>query len=273
MPTTRNRPQIPTFAEVARLVAPSDTPPWLPAHLEWWAAGVRHDQIADECRPTNVQTRERLAAFATAARLIERELNAPAIRNLLSEAKSTGRISISSWSLRDLASRADNVFSSPLLSSANGETKRGRSKPRIPGLFNARTLCAARILEMCAGSALGGGRQRCIGGTTDGSHDVDCTQPAGHGTTDGIPIDGDLGLGGDRSDGRRFAGFLHSAVGGRTPRQWRRMLVDSENPDRPLGCCLYLLVAQIHCNWSFEHFRCGVIRHRNPMSALRPFFK
>jgi hypothetical protein len=148
MPTTRNRPQIPTFAEVARLVAPSDTQPWLPAHLEWWAAGVRHDQIADECRPTNVQTRDRLAAFATAARLIERELKAPAIRNLLSEARSVSRISISSWTLRDLASRADNVFSSPLLSSANGETKRGRSKPKVPDLFDARTLCAARILEM-----------------------------------------------------------------------------------------------------------------------------
>jgi hypothetical protein len=148
MLTTRNLPQIPTFAEVARLVAPSETPPWLPAHLEWWAAGVRHDQIADECNPTNVQTRERLAALAAAARLIERELNAPAIRNLLSEDNTTSRISISSWSLRDLASRADNEFSSPLLSSANGETKRGRSKPKVPGLFNARTLCVARILEM-----------------------------------------------------------------------------------------------------------------------------
>ena len=29
--------------------------------------------------------------------------------------------------------------------------------------------------------------------------------------------DGDLGLGRDRGDGRRFAGFFHSALGGRTP--------------------------------------------------------
>ena len=46
------------------------------------------------------------------------------------------------------------------------------------------------------------------------SDDVDCTQPAGRGTADCIPIDGDLGLGGDRSHGCCFSGFLHSALGG-----------------------------------------------------------
>jgi hypothetical protein len=142
-----NTPRMPTYADVAKLIAPDDTWPWLPAHLEWWEQGVRHDRMADGCRPTTAQSRERVAALAEAVKLIDRELDDPSIRNLLAAAYSS-RIVISSWAMRDLASRADYTFSSPLLSTVDGKAKRGRGKPKIPGIFDARTLCAVRMVEM-----------------------------------------------------------------------------------------------------------------------------
>src|SRR5258708_38990115 len=82
MQTSRNRPQRTSFANVAKLVAPNDAPTWLPAHLEWWAQGVRYDQIVDELRPSTLKSRERLAAIVAAARLIKQELDSPVIRSI-----------------------------------------------------------------------------------------------------------------------------------------------------------------------------------------------
>ena len=146
MPTI-NGLQIPTFADVAELIVPNGGPAWLPAHLEWWSQGVSYDRRFDESQPTKENARKRLEAFAEAARLIEGELESPAIRNLLVDADPKGELSISTWDMRNLASRADYSFSSPRLA-AGDQAKRGRGRAKIPGLFNARTLVAARIVEM-----------------------------------------------------------------------------------------------------------------------------
>src|SRR6266850_175448 len=148
MQTSRNRPQRTSFANVAKLVAPNDAPTWLPAHLEWWAQGVRYDQIVDELRPSTLKSRERLAAIVAAARLIKQELDSPVIRELLSAADPMSKSGISRRDMEKLAERADSARLSPLLVSTDGKTKRGRSKPKIPNIFDARTLCATRIIEM-----------------------------------------------------------------------------------------------------------------------------
>ena len=140
--------KIPTFAEVAALIAPDHCEGWLPAFLEWWAQGVRHDRFYDDARSTTEPTRKRLTEFAAAATLIKRELDDPVIRSLLEEANQTSRIRISTWQMQDLASRADYSFSSPLLDAGDGTAKRGRGKPQIPGIYDARTLLAARIFEI-----------------------------------------------------------------------------------------------------------------------------
>ena len=51
MRAVRTRTPIPSFADVAKLIALKSAPPWLPAHLEWWAQGVRHDLLFDDCQP------------------------------------------------------------------------------------------------------------------------------------------------------------------------------------------------------------------------------
>ena len=143
-----NSSQVPTFADVAILVAGEVAPSWLPAHLEWWAAGVRYDLIEERLRPSSSESRARLKALVAAAGLIVRELESPQIRPLLFEQHPQDRLKVSSWAIQDLVRRAEFASISPLLTSADGHARRGRSKPKIPGVFDARTLCATRILEL-----------------------------------------------------------------------------------------------------------------------------
>jgi hypothetical protein len=143
-----NRGATPRFVNVAGLIVPHNTPEWLTPHLEWWAQGLRHDRLADQYRPTTAETRDRLQAFERAALLVQRELNFPAIRKILEAAKSVKRLSVSQFDLRDLSERAEIACSSPLLVGATGGTKRGRGKPKVPDLFGAKTLCAARVVEL-----------------------------------------------------------------------------------------------------------------------------
>ena len=148
MQTSRRRDQIPSFADVAKLIAPNDAPNWLPAQLEWWSQGVRYDRIVDELHPSTLQSRDRLAAIAKAAELIERELDSPVIKALLYASNTRSKLGVTARDMQQLALRAESARSSPPLVSANGSTKRGRGKPKVPDIFDARTLCAARIVEM-----------------------------------------------------------------------------------------------------------------------------
>jgi hypothetical protein len=137
-----------TFADVARMIAPFNMPPWLPAHLEWWAQGIRYDRMVDQYRPTTSQTVERLSEVAEAARVLERNLSDLNIRNLLESAGIPNKIKLPIATLKDLADRAETTLSSPILTGKDGKTKRGHGKPTVPHVFDAKTLCAARILEL-----------------------------------------------------------------------------------------------------------------------------
>jgi hypothetical protein len=138
----------PTFAEVALLIAPHNTPLWLPAFLEWWAQGIRHDWWADQYRLTALQTAARLSEVLDAANIFERNFGDPNIRNLLEAAKPASRIGLPIAVFRDIANRAEITLSSPILIGCDGKTKRGHGKPSVPDMFNAKTLLAARILEL-----------------------------------------------------------------------------------------------------------------------------
>jgi hypothetical protein len=137
-----------TFVDVASLIVPHSAPKWLTPQLEWWAQGLRHDRLADQHRPTAAETRNRLLAFEQAVFLIQCELNSPAIRNILETVISVRRLSASQFDLRDLSERANLARSSSLLVGASEGAKRGRGKPKVPDLFGAKTLCAARVVEL-----------------------------------------------------------------------------------------------------------------------------
>jgi hypothetical protein len=120
-----------TFADVARMIAPFNMPPWLPAHLEWWAQGIRHDRMVDQYRPTTSQTVERLSEVVEALRVLERNLSDSNIRNLLEFASIPNKIKLPIATLKDLADRAEAILSSPVLTGKDGKTKRGHGKPTV----------------------------------------------------------------------------------------------------------------------------------------------
>jgi hypothetical protein len=138
----------PSFADVARLIAPSNMPPWLPALLEWWAQGIRHDRMVDQYQPTTLQTVQRLSEVVKALHVLERDLSNSSIRNLLKIARRPNKIELPIATLKDLAERAEATLSSSILTGKDGKTKRGHGKPRLPDVFDAKALCAARILEL-----------------------------------------------------------------------------------------------------------------------------
>jgi hypothetical protein len=146
-PRAPNRRPTQNFSDVARILAGSDAPPWLPGFLEWWSQGVRHDILVDEYRPSKLKTVKRLLDVEHAVALLQRELENPSIRNLLEAAKTPERIRVAITDLKDLSDRAEIARSSPELVGKSGRTKRGPGKPDVPDVFNAKAICAARIFE------------------------------------------------------------------------------------------------------------------------------
>jgi hypothetical protein len=140
--------QRPTFADVAELNVPHNCPQWLPALLEWWAQGIRHDILVDQYRLTTSQTVEELSDAIEALAVLERNLSNPNIRNLLETATLPNRIQLPIATLRDLSRRAEITLSSSVLVGKDGKTKRGHGKPSVPNIFDAKALLAARILEL-----------------------------------------------------------------------------------------------------------------------------
>jgi hypothetical protein len=65
--TTTLPSQRAAFADVVRMIAPANAPPWLPARLESWAQGLRHDQRFDG--PTKADTRWNKALWENVLRL------------------------------------------------------------------------------------------------------------------------------------------------------------------------------------------------------------
>jgi hypothetical protein len=137
-----------TCVDLARLIVPEDTPNWLPAFLEWWSAGFQHDLLVDEYRPTKAKSRKRLQDLKVMLDEAYKMLNHPAFRKPLELAKSSSRISIKNYDLRDLAERAEIAAASPLFTGKSGKTKAGRGLPKIPDLFEAKVLFAARVFEL-----------------------------------------------------------------------------------------------------------------------------
>jgi hypothetical protein len=138
-----------TFGEVARLIAPSNTPSWLPGFLEWWSQGIRYDRMVDDIRPSKAQTVEMLTETEDALSLVLRNLNNPAIRTLIEATeKRSPALNALIEAVKDLSKRTSSARSSPTIMGKDGKTKRGKGKPKMPDVFDAKTLCAARILEL-----------------------------------------------------------------------------------------------------------------------------
>jgi hypothetical protein len=91
LPLSTDAASVPTFADVARLVAGIDTPPWLAAHFERWAPSLMLDRAVEKKQPTKAAMKKRLAKVKYAALLLQRALSDPPRREFL-ETTPLGRI-------------------------------------------------------------------------------------------------------------------------------------------------------------------------------------
>src|ERR1700680_1255314 len=82
-PLSKDAASVPTFADVARLVAGSDIQPWLSKHLERWGTSLGMDRLVSERQPTKVLMKQRLAEIRDAAVLLGKTLSDAATREFL----------------------------------------------------------------------------------------------------------------------------------------------------------------------------------------------
>jgi hypothetical protein len=135
------------FADVARLIAGGDAPPWLVETLKRWGPSVAVARGVDLLQPTRSEMKKRLQAVKDAAALIVNALNDSAMREFL-DAGALGKIRYHGQidhMLRDLVRRGEE--GAALLAAADGKTKAGRNKALPPEYIPPKTFCAAIIAE------------------------------------------------------------------------------------------------------------------------------
>jgi hypothetical protein len=70
LPLSKDAPSVPAFADVARLVAGTDAPPWLAAHFERWTPSLMLDRCIEDKQPKKSETKKRLTEVRDAALLL-----------------------------------------------------------------------------------------------------------------------------------------------------------------------------------------------------------
>jgi hypothetical protein len=140
---------VPTFHGVAQLIAPNNTPPWLPQLLRAWGLEVAGDRELQEALPSKASLRKRLLEGQGAAERITGLLNdAPAMVFL--EAESGIRVdNIVRFEidLNTFARAAELAAASQAISQAGGKTKRGRGKAIARTTLSPKTFCALIVAE------------------------------------------------------------------------------------------------------------------------------
>ena len=118
--------------------------------LHFWNGGARVFDMISSWTSTD-QLKQKLGKDSGLKNKLDgiyKMLNDPAFRTPLEDAKPSSRIRIKNYDLKDLAERAEIALSSPLFTGKNGKTKAGRGLPKVPDLFEAKVLCAARVVEL-----------------------------------------------------------------------------------------------------------------------------
>jgi hypothetical protein len=143
---------VPTFEDVARIIAGANAPPWLVAHLKRWGSSLFLDRHVEAIQPTKAVMKDKLGAVSNAALLLRRALTDAATREFL-EIAPLGQIEntpVLERSLQNLAERAERAAASPVISTKAGKTKPGRTRATVPDAYSAKTYCAALIAETWA---------------------------------------------------------------------------------------------------------------------------
>jgi hypothetical protein len=138
---------VPAFADVATLIDPQHHFLWLPAFLEFFSQGVRHDIYCDESRPSKAATAAELNWMGEELDSIKARMARSEVRLLLRNDADPEGLRRFEGTIVEIKARVDWARSENFLM-RNGKLKRGRGKARIPGVYSAKTMCAGRVLEL-----------------------------------------------------------------------------------------------------------------------------
>jgi hypothetical protein len=138
---------IPTFGDVAALLDRDNNVPWLAAHLEFTTQGVRYDIYRNEGCLSKAGAAAELDRIKKEVASIKRRLERSEIRFLMGNNGDLDALCKSEFALSELEERAERAGRDPCLA-RNGRVKRGRGKLKIPGVYSAKTMTAARMLAL-----------------------------------------------------------------------------------------------------------------------------
>jgi hypothetical protein len=140
------------FADIARLIAPNNTPVWLAEMLRDWTPSLALDRYVQEKQPTKAEMKKRLLEIRDAALLLQRALSDAPMREFLEREGSIRIENIGGLdhTLRMIAERADLAAASPAITAAVGKTKKGRGKALPLNAISPKAFCALIIAETWA---------------------------------------------------------------------------------------------------------------------------
>jgi hypothetical protein len=140
------------LAEVAGLIAPTNTPAWLATLLRDWAPSIRLDRSVHEMQPTKAKMREQLTQMANAATILQRGLSYSPTKEFL---ELEGHVHIENISgfnhtLRVIGEGAALAAASPRIAVTAGKAKKGRGKALPSGAISPKAFCALIVAETWA---------------------------------------------------------------------------------------------------------------------------
>jgi len=136
--------------EIGRLIAPTDTPPWLTDYFVYWATPLASEWSVEQLQLPKAEMKEQLTRVVDAADVLNEVLSQPIPKAYLERIhgiaidKKLAGFQDSLLSIRRYAYLA--ATSSALLDEA-GNTKRGRGKTQVPGGLDPKDFCALIIAE------------------------------------------------------------------------------------------------------------------------------
>ena len=138
----------PTFLDVARTIAPKDTPPWLAVLLEDYGAQIAKERELQEDLPTKAYIKEKLVKIDHAAQILIELLN-DATAMVFIEAESNAQIDVIvlETHLRRFANAVQLAAASRAITGAKGKAKRGRGKATARIWLSPKDYCALVVAE------------------------------------------------------------------------------------------------------------------------------
>lgn len=138
-----------TTTDIARMIAPKNTPPWLADLLTAYGREIAQELNIQETLPSKADMRNRLLDGKEAAGRIINILNDPMTMVFMTTESgiTLGNIAQFEIGLNRFAKSAELAAASPMISGPGGKTKRGRGKAMFRTAPLPKSFCALVIAE------------------------------------------------------------------------------------------------------------------------------